>query len=74
MFVFAGTEVHDRSEMKVHAEDADFGNNSVVTYSLSSPVAGLHVDKHSGIITVNQTFLHKKIFQKVSIYLSHVFV
>lgn len=68
MFVFADTEMRDRSEMKVHAEDADSGNNSVITYSLGSPIAGLHVDKHSGVITVNQTFLHKKVFQKVSIY------
>ena len=50
---------------KVHASDADSGDNSVVSYSLSSPSAGFSIDPTSGIITVNQSLLEKDSLQKV---------
>lgn len=50
---------------KVHASDADSGENSVVSYSLSSPSAGFSIDSITGIITVNQSLLGKDLLQKV---------
>lgn len=51
---------------KVHATDADSGENHVIHYSLVSSVAGFSINKSTGVISVNRTAISKELLYKVS--------
>lgn len=50
---------------RVHASDADAGENSEVSYSLMPASPGFSVDSQSGVVSVNQTLLARESLQKV---------